>query len=164
MLSKKPRSVKWKSQDSLKRSLPAWSKDPRLKSKGEQFHLRLRCREHQARSFALPLPQRPKIPRVRGALEPPFEIMPIPIWSPPARGAEPPSSKQKELGRERPGADGDDDSLLSNAELATDVTSSILRDSDLKRSGALLIEEALALSLQGVASVSSCVFIRLSLS
>ena len=50
---------------------------------------------------------------------------------------------------------GDGDSLLLNAELAAGVVSSILKDSDLKRSSALLIDEALALSLQGVASISS---------
>ena len=51
--------------------------------------------------------------------------------------------------------EGDGDSLLLNVELAVGVVSSILKDSDLKRSGALPVEEALALSLQGVASVSS---------
>ena len=50
--------------------------------------------------------------------------------------------------------DGDDDSLLLNAELATGAVSSILKDSDLKRAGVLPIEEALALSLKGVASIS----------
>ena len=50
---------------------------------------------------------------------------------------------QEELGRKRFEADGDGDSLLSNAELAA----GILRNSDLKRLDALPIEEALALSL-----------------
>ena len=68
------------------------------------------------------------------------------------------------MGRERLEADGDEDSLFSNAMLATGVVSSVLRDSDLKRSDALPIEEALALSLQGVASISSRVFICLPLS
>ena len=48
--------------------------------------------------------------------------------------------------------------MLSNAELAAGTISFILRDSDLKRSDALPVEEALALSLQGVASVSSRVY------
>ena len=43
----------------------------------------------------------------------------------------------------RPEADGDGDSLLFNVELAVGAVSSILRDSDLKRSGALPVEEAL---------------------
>ena len=78
--------------------------------------------------------------------------------------AEPPPSIVEDLGRKCPEADGDEDSLLSNAELVAGTISSILRDSYLKRSGALPVEEALALSLQGVASVSSRIFICLPLS
>ena len=48
---------------------------------------------------------------------------------------------------------GDGDSLLLDAELAASAVSSILKDSDLKRSSMLPVDEALALSLQGVASV-----------
>ena len=98
------------------------------------------------------------------AAEPSLEVMPISIWSPPAQSTEPPLSIAEDLGRKHPEADGDEDSLLSNAEFAADAISSILRDSDLKRSGALPVEEALALSLQGVASVSSHVFMCLPLS
>ena len=87
--------------------------------------------------------------------------MPISVWSPPAQSAEPLPSIAEDLERKRPKADGDEDSFLSNAELAADAISSILWDSDLKRSGALPVEEALALSLQGVASVSSRVLICL---
>ena len=90
--------------------------------------------------------------------------MPITVWSPPAQSAEPPPSRAEELGRKRPKADGDGDSLLFNAELAAGAVSSILRDSDLKRSGALPLEKALALSLQGVTSVSSRVLLCLLLS
>ena len=50
---------------------------------------------------------------------------------------------------------GDGDSLLLNAELAAGAVSSILKYSDLKRSSVLPVDEALALSLQGVAFVSS---------
>ena len=50
--------------------------------------------------------------------------------------------------------DENQDSLLSNAELATGAVSSILRDSDLGISKAMLVDEAFDLSLQGVASVS----------
>ena len=90
-----------------------------------------------------------------------LEVMPISVWSTPALSAEPPPSMAEDLGRKRPEVDGDEDSLLSNAELAVGVISSILRDSNLKRSSALPVEEALALSLQGVASVSSRVLICL---
>ena len=68
------------------------------------------------------------------------------------------------MGRKCFKVDGDGDSLLSNVELVAGAVSSILRDSDLKRSGALSVEETLALSLKGVASVSSCVLLCLSLS
>ena len=98
------------------------------------------------------------------ATEPPLEVMPISVWSPPAQSAESPPSIPEDLGRERLGVDGDEDSLLSNAELAAGAISSVLRDSDLKRSDALPVEEALALSLKGVASVSFRVFICLPLS
>ena len=96
--------------------------------------------------------------------EPLLEVMPITVWGPPAQSTEPLPSRAEELGRKRPEADADGDSLLFNAELAAGAISSILRDSDLKRSGALPVEEALALSLKGVASVSSCVFLCLPLS
>ena len=90
--------------------------------------------------------------------------MPITVWSPPTQSVEPPHSRAKKLGRKRSEADGDGDSLLFNVELAVGAVSSILRDSDLKRSGALPVEEALALSLKGVASISSCVLLCLILS
>ena len=98
------------------------------------------------------------------ATDPPLEVMPITVWSPPAQSAEPLPSRAEELGKKLPEDDEDRDSLLFNAELVAGAISSILRDSDLKRSGALPVEEALALSLQGVASVSSRVFLCLSLS
>ena len=98
------------------------------------------------------------------AAKPPLEVMPISVWSPPAQSAEPPPTIAEELGRKRPEADEDEDSLLSNVELAAGAIPSILRDSDLKRSGSLHVEEVLALSLQGVTSVSSRVLICLPLS
>ena len=101
---------------------------------------------------------------LREAAEPPLEVMPISVWSPPLQSAEPPPSTAEDLRRKHLEADGDGDFLLSNAELAASAISSILKDSDLKRPGALLVEEALALSLQGVTSVSSRVFLYLPLS
>ena len=57
--------------------------------------------------------------------------------------------------------DENQDSLLSNAELAAGAVSSILRDSDLGTSKAMLFDKALALSLQGVASVSLQLYLLL---
>ena len=69
-----------------------------------------------------------------------------------------PSRRAEELKRKDPKKiDGDGDSLLLNVELAAGAVSSILKDSDLERLKALPVDEALALSLQGVASVSSFV-------
>ena len=90
--------------------------------------------------------------------------MPITVWSPPTQSAKPPSSRAEELRGKHPEVDEDGDSFLFNAELAAGAVSSILRESHLKRSGALPVEEALALSLQGVASVSSRVSLCLLLS
>ena len=65
--------------------------------------------------------------------------------------------------RDRSEAAGDEDSLLSHAELAAEAVSSILRDSDLRRVGALPVEEVLALLLQGTASVRPSAFVDLFL-
>ena len=65
--------------------------------------------------------------------------------------------------RDRFEAAGSEDSLLSHAELAVGAVSSILRDSDLRKVESLSVEEALALPLQGTASVRPTVFIDLFL-
>ena len=83
-------------------------------------------------------------------------VMPIIVWNPPLEKVKSPPRKAAELKRKKPKAkvDENQDSLLSNAELAAGAVSSILKDSDLGRSKAMLVDEALALSLQGVALVS----------
>ena len=72
-----------------------------------------------------------------------------------------PSGASKGERRKHLGPERDEDSLLANVELAVRVVSSILRNSDLKRVDAMSIEEALALSLQGVATVFPDAFICL---
>ena len=79
--------------------------------------------------------------------------MPLTVWNPLAQSVKPPSSRTEGLKKKGLETGGDGDSLLLNVELAVGTVSSILKDSDLKRSGALPIDEALALSLKGVASV-----------
>ena len=81
--------------------------------------------------------------------EPPLEILPILVWSPTSRGVAPsPTIPDEVTGNHDPfEAAGDEDSLLSHAELAAKVVSSILHDSDLRRVGALPVREALALLL-----------------
>ena len=66
------------------------------------------------------------------------------------------------MGDDRFEAEGVEDSLLANAELAAGAVSSILRDSYLKKVEALCVEEALALPLQGTISVCMSAFFYLS--
>ena len=99
------------------------------------------------------------------ATEPPLEVLPISVWSPKSWGAAPPPAMPDEVtgNRDRFEAAGDEDSLLSHAELAAGVVSSILRDSDLKKVDALPVEEALAFLLQGTASVRPSAFVDIFL-
>ena len=75
----------------------------------------------------------------------------------------PPSSRVEELRGKSLEADGDGNSFLLNVELAVGAVLFIFIDYDLKRLGALPVEEALALSLQGATSVSSRVLLCLLL-
>ena len=97
--------------------------------------------------------------------EPPLEVLPISVWSPTSRGTRPlPAMPDEVMGnRDYFEAAGDEDSLLSHVELVVGDVSSILRDSDLRRVGALPVEEALALLLQGTASVRPSAFVDLFL-
>ena len=83
----------------------------------------------------------------RKAVEPPLKVLPIFIWSPSAQNASPPSPKRGDVGDDRFKAEGGEDSLLTNAELAVGAVSSFLRHSNLKKVEALCVEEAEALSL-----------------
>ena len=52
------------------------------------------------------------------AAEPPLEVMPISVWNPLTESIEFPPSMPEDMGRDCFGAEGDEDSLLSNAKLA----------------------------------------------
>ena len=173
-LSRRSRSVERKTLDSLEKGRPSWGKVSKLgtSSSSPSTHARV---IGQVLSYPAEVPRAPssqpcscsttKAKDSSGrAAEPPLEVMPITVWSPSAQSTEPPSSRTEELRGKHPEADGDGNSLLFNAELAAGAVSSILRESDLKRSGALPVEEALALSLKRVASVSSRVSLCLLLS
>ena len=164
-MSQKPRSVKRKTLDSVEKDQPALVKVPKLgaSSSSPSTHVR---KPEQA---LLPPAEVPKVsssqPRSGSAakakgpsgrvVEQPLAVMPITVWNLPAKSVRPPSPRSKELKRKDSKIGGDGDSLLLNAELTASAVSSILKDSDLKRSSVLPIDEALALSLKGVASVSS---------
>ena len=92
------------------------------------------------------------------AAEPSLKVLPISVWSLSKHSALPPSPTPGDVGSDHFGAEGGEDSLLTNAELAAGAVSSILWDSDLKKADALRIEEALAPSLQGAVSVCPSTF------
>ena len=95
----------------------------------------------------------------RKTAEPPLKVLPISVWSPSAQNAKLPPSTPEDEGKDCFGTEGDEDSLLTNSELAVGAVLSILRDSDLKREDAMSVKEALALSLQGAATVCQDDFI-----
>ena len=85
--------------------------------------------------------------------EPPLEVLPINVWSPSVQNAKLPPTTSEVGGKDFFGTEEDEDSLLTNSELSPGAVSSILRDSDLNRADAMSVEEALALLLQGAATV-----------
>ena len=166
-LSRKPRSVKQKTLDSVEKDRPALVKVLKLgaSSSFPSTHVRkpewaqsppvedptvLSSQPHSGSAAKEKGPY-------GGAVEQPLAVMPITVWNPPMKSVRSPSRRAEELRRKDPESEigGDGDSFLLNVELAVGAISSILKDSDLKRSSALPVDEALALSLQGVTSVSS---------
>ena len=69
----------------------------------------------------------------RRVIKPPLKVLPIFIWSPPAQNATPSPPMRGDAGSDRFGVEVGEDSLLTNAELAAEAISSILRDSNLKK-------------------------------
>ena len=86
----------------------------------------------------------------------PLTALPIIVWNPPVDKAKSPPRRTTELKRRKlkPKAGVIKDSLLSSVELAAGAVSSILLESDVGSSKELPVDEALALSFQGMASVS----------
>ena len=146
-LSRKFRSVKRKTSDSFEKDRLAWGKVPKLgaSSSSPSTHVQI---PGQVLSPPVEVPKalssqpcsssavKEKDSSGRAA-EHPSEVMPITVWNPLAQSVEPPSSRAEELKRKGSEADRDGDSLLFNVELAAGSFSSILKDFDLKRSGAL---------------------------
>ena len=75
--------------------------------------------------------------------EPPLEVLPISVWSPSTQNSKLPHTMLEDEGKDCLGTEGDEDSLLTNSELAVRPVSSILQDSDLKRADAISVEKAL---------------------
>ena len=162
MVSQKPRSRKRKTLDCVEKDRPASVKIPKLgasssspsayihKSEWVKAPIVLSLRSHFGSAVGAEGPS-------GGAVELPLAVTPITVWNSSTKRVRSPSRRAEEARRKDPESKigGDGDSLLHNVELAAGAVSSILKDFDLKRSVVLTVDEALALSLQGVASVSS---------
>ena len=159
-LSRRPRSVKQKTPGSAEKDRPVLAKVPKLGASSSSPSTPTRKQE-QAPS---PSDEAPTVSSSQlhsrsaakgkillgGAVEQPLAVMPLTVWNPPTKSVRSSSRRAEELKRKDPEKiGGDGDSLLLNAELAAGAVLSILKDSDLERSKALPVDEALALSLQG---------------
>ena len=146
-LSRKSRSVKRKTSDSIEKDRPALGKVPKLGASFSSVSTQVRVPGQVLSPPAEVLKALSLQPRSGSAAkakdssgrdaEQPLEVMPINVWNPPTQGVKPPSSMAEQLKRKGSETDGDDNSLVLNAELAAGAVSSILKDSNLKRSGAL---------------------------
>ena len=166
-LSRKPRSVKRKTLGSAEKGRPALAKVRKLgassSSPSTSARKPERAQSHAAEAPIVLSSQPPSKFAAKaksllgGAAELPLAVMPITVWNPSTESVRSPPRRAEELKRKASKSKivEDGDSLLLNAELAAGAVLSILKDSDLKRSKALPVDEALALSLQGVTSVSS---------
>ena len=151
-LSRKPRSVKWKTGGSTEKDRPALAKVPKLGASSSSLSIPVRKQEQALSPPAeVPIilssqPRSGSAAKEKGpsgqAVEQPLAIMPITVWNPPAKSVRPLSSKAEELKKDSE-TGGDGDSLLLDVELTAGAVSSILKDSDLKRSSALPVDDRL---------------------
>ena len=162
-ISRKPRSVKRRKTDS-----PKW--DQPIRTKVQKLEAPSSLLVQRPERSSSPLAEVPLVPCSLPSSEPiaevgnpsseggdqPLAALPITVWNAPSDPVKPPPGKVAEPKRRRTKSKIDEikDSLLSNAELAAGAVSSILNDSDIGRSKELPVDEALALSFQGFASVS----------
>ena len=155
-LSRKPRSLKRKALDSAEKDRSASVKVSKLGASSSSPSTQVRMSE-QALSPPVEVPKVSNLEIRSGStakaksssgkvVGQPLAVMPITVWNPPAQIVRPPSSRAEELKRKDSETGVDGDSLLLNAELAAGVVSSILKDSDLKKSSVLAVDEALAIS------------------
>ena len=162
-MSRKPRSAKRKKSSSFEKDRPVPTKVQKLgvssTSPTQEPERASSPLAEDPLVLSSPPPSKPDAEAkslLGAAVELLLMVMPITVWNPAAENAKSPPRRAAELKRKKskPKVDKNKDSLLSNAELAAGAVSSILKDSDLGRSKGMPVDEALALSLQGVASVS----------
>ena len=162
-LSRKPRSAKRKKSSSSEKDRPIPAKVQELGASPSPSAREPERAPSPVAEAPLVLssspPSKPDVEAkslLGAAVEQSLAVMPIIVWNPPSENAKSPPRRAAELKRKKPKpkVDENKDSLLSNSEPAAGAVSSILKDSNLGRSKALPVDEAMALSLQGVSSVS----------
>ena len=162
-ISRKPRSVKRRKTDSPKRDQPIRAKVQKLEAPSSPLVQRPERSSSPLAEVPLVLCSLPSSEPIVEVGNPsgeggdqPLAALPITVWNSPSDPVKPPPGKVAEPKRRKTKSKVDEnkDSLLSNAELAAGAVSSILSDSDIGRSKELPVDEALALSFQGFASIS----------
>ena len=133
LLAKKKRSVKRKAQAPPESNLAIRGKILRL-----GFSSLSSISKEQGSSNQVPVrgqapPSMAEVSKVAGqknpsgrTSEPPLEVLPIYVRSPSVKNTKLPPTTPNDEGRDRFGIDGDEDSLLTNSELAAGAVSSIL--------------------------------------
>ena len=164
-LSRKPRSVKRKTSGSVEKDRSNLSKVSKLGASSSSSSIPVRKPEQALSPVAeVPIvlssqPRSRSAAKARGpsgkTVEQPLAIMPITVLNPSTKSVRSPSLKADELKKKDPESGRDGDSLLLDVEFAAGAVLFIFKDADLKRSSALPVDKALALSLKGVTSVSS---------
>ena len=153
-LAKKKRSVMRKAQAPLESNLVIRGKILRLGASSPPLTAKEWGSSDQVLARGQAPPSMVEVSKVMGPknplgrrTEPPLEVLPISVRSPSAQKTKLPPTTPEAEGRDCFRTKGDEDSLLTNSELAAGAILSILWDSNLKRVDAMSVEEALALSL-----------------
>ena len=167
-LTREELQARVKSLAKKKRSVKIRGKIPRLGTSSSSSTTKEWGSSDQVPTRGQAPPSKAEVSKVAGprnlsgrTVEPHPEALPISVWSPSEQNAKLPPTTLEDEGKDCFGTEGDEDSLLTNSKLAVGAISSILQDSDLKRADAMLVDEALALSLQGAATVCPYAFICL---
>ena len=129
-LSRKPRSVKWKTSGSSEKDRPVSAKVLKLGASPSFPSTHVRESEQApsplSEAFAILSSQPGSRSATKaksllgGAVDQPLAVMPITVWNPPAKGVRSPTRRAEELKKRvsESKSGGDRDSLLLNAELA----------------------------------------------
>ena len=159
-LAKNKRSVKSKAQALLESSLAIRGKVLRLGAPSLPSTAKGWGSSDQVRARGRAPPSVAEVSKVAGleissrrSAEVLLIVLLIYVRSPLTQDFKCPPMTSKDEGRGFFKNKGEEDSLLANLELAAEAVLSILRDSDLRRADAMSVEDVLALSLQGVATI-----------